>query len=204
MNPLIIFGAGGHGKCIINAALLSRECPALVIDDAPKCAELLGVPVVRSYCPKQGFRFVVAIGHSETRREKFDLLVSYGGLPATIIHPAASVADGSEIGDGTVVLSGATIDPSVTVGENCIVNVGAIIGHDCTVGNDCHISGNASVCGGVTIGEGVWVGVGAIIKEGVTIGDGAYIAMGALVTHDIPPHHKAISPHRKEAMILPI
>jgi hypothetical protein len=57
---------------------------------------------------------------------------------------------------------------------------------------------------GCHIGEASFLGIGAIINNGVTVGRSAFLAMGALVSHDVPPHFKAVSPHRKEAILAPI
>jgi acyl-[acyl carrier protein]--UDP-N-acetylglucosamine O-acyltransferase len=48
------------------------------------------------------------------------------------------------------------------------------------------------------------VGSATFINNGVTVGRSAFLAMGALVSHDVPPHFKAVSPHRKEAVLTPI
>lgn len=205
MNPLLIFGAGGQAKCIANAAIQGGESPFAFLDDNPKSATLFGLPVLftETFSPPTQFRFIVAVGNPVFRREKFDWLKRLGGEPATIIHPDASVSLLSEIGPGTIVFANAMLDPCVSIGENCIVNCGAMIGHDSVVENDAHVSAGAIVGAMSRIGRGAFVGIGAMVNPATTIGEFAYIAMGAMISKDVPPNMKAISPHRKEAVLLP-
>ena len=205
-KPFYTFGAGCQARCILNAALEAGYRPSAFLDDHPQASDLLGVPifVAAGFPFEPGFRFVVGIGDCDRRREKFDLLVSKGGEPMTIIHPDSSVSRFSRIGAGTVVFAYALLDPCVRVDENCIVNAGAMIGHDAIVERDAHISAGARVGAGCHIGEASFLGIGAIINNGVTVGRSAFLAMGVLVSHDVPPHYKAVSPHRKEAILTPI
>jgi len=206
MKPLLIFGAGGHGRAVIGAAIESGLKPDLISDDHSDAKSMLGFPLLSSDDVRSlgAFRFVVAIGTSSIRRAKFDWLVSLGGEPETIIHPRASVSPFACVGKGSVIFSLAHLDPCVEVGENCILNVAAHIGHDSIIEEDCHISANTVLGGGCIIKRGATINLGAIVNVGVTIGEYSELAMGALVSKDVPPHYRAISPHKKEAILLPI
>ena len=74
-KPFYIFGAGGQGRCILNAALEAGYRPSAFLDDHPQASDLLGVPIfgAAGFPFEPGFRFVVGIGDCERRREKFDL-----------------------------------------------------------------------------------------------------------------------------------
>lgn len=207
MKPLLIFGAGGHAVVVISAANAAKDPPDLVIDDDPKSAKVMGIPLL---CASElanfekPFRFVVAIGDPVIRRNKTDWLISLGGEPISVIHPRANVSEQVSIGPGSVLFPLSHCDPCVSLGIGTILNAGALVGHNSQLRDYVHIAGNSLVGGRCHIGNNVWIGMGAHIKDGVTIGDDCFIAMGALVSHDIPPNHKAISPHRKEAIVLPI
>lgn len=207
MKPLLIFGAGGHAKAVIATALASGVLPDLVAADGSREKSFLGIPFLPAEDVAHiegGFRFIVAIGNSSIRRQRFDWLLSVGGEPLTLVHPRASVSEYVEIGRGSVIFALAHIDPCVSIGENCILNAGAMIGHDSIIGDDCHISVNACLGGGCHVGRGAWVSIGAAIKEGVRIGEESFVSLGAILSHDLPAKHKAISPHKREAIILPI
>lgn len=202
--PFYIFGAGGHAKCVFNAAIESRIEPSAFIVDHPNQNRLFETPILDVSRISGEFQFVVGIGDFKIRREKFNLLRFLGGVPVTIIHPAASVSRYATIGAGTVILSRAMIDPSVRIGENAIINVGALIGHDCIVEDDAHVSAGAVVGAMSHVGVGAFVGIGALINPGVDIGRECFIAMGALVNHDVPAFKKAISPNKRECLITEI
>src|SRR5438067_1336042 len=64
--PLLIFGAGGDGKAVLDSALMNGLIAALVADGTPKRDELFGVPVVASF-DLTPVHFVVAVGHNAAR-----------------------------------------------------------------------------------------------------------------------------------------
>ncbi len=74
-NPLVLFGAGGHGKVVLDAALSAGLTVAWVVDDQPDIDLLLGVPVIatssREWRELRSFRFVAAIGQNATRARVF-------------------------------------------------------------------------------------------------------------------------------------
>lgn len=190
MKPLIIFGCGGHGACVISTARLAGLQISHCVDDAPSRGDLLGVPVKATRAasfPKSGFDFVVAIGDCAARKRVFGWLKALGGSPMTIVHPMAYVAQEAAIGPGSVILAQAAIDPLVTIGENVIVNIGAVIGHDSLVEAHSHVSGNVGLSGATHVGEGVWVGINSCTIQGVSIGEWTVIGAGSVVVRDIPP-----------------
>lgn len=201
----LIYGAGGHAKAVIDAAIESGSFPDAILDDHPTVDRLLGIPVFQtsSIVLPPEFRFHVAIGNCKMRKEKFEFLRSLGGIPATVIHPFSSVSRFSEVGVGTSILHGAVIDPCVKIGDNCIVNDGAVIGHDSIIGNHAHVSANVALGGSCRVGECAWISLGASIQEGTRIGDRAFIGLGAMISRDVPADYNAISPHRKEAVFFP-
>ena len=46
--PFVLFGAGGHGKVVLDAALAANRKILFVVDDAPHELKLLGRPVIKS------------------------------------------------------------------------------------------------------------------------------------------------------------
>ena len=189
VGPLIVFGAGGHGAAVIDAARHAGFQPQWCVDDSPDGESVLGV-VVRAAgafkWPKR-FRFVAAIGDCIARRDAFQRMLALGGAPFTIIHPRAHVSGAATVGPGSVVLPMSAIDPRVAIGANVIVNLGAIIGHDCLVESHAHISGNVSLAGGTHVGEGAWVGIHSCTIQHVKIGAWSFVGAGSCVTRDIPP-----------------
>lgn len=184
-SQLVIFGAGGHGKVVINAALEAGVRPALAVDDAPACDCIFGVPVVATSCIDWidfgRFEFLVALGSNELRREVFDKLMKFGGLPGTILHPSASIAPSVSIGRGSVVCAGSILSVDVRIGDNCILNTGCLVDHDCIIGSDVHICPGVQLAGNVSIGDGSTVGIGSCAIPGVRVGKNCMIGAGSVM-----------------------
>jgi sugar O-acyltransferase (sialic acid O-acetyltransferase NeuD family) len=185
-KPLIIIGAGGHGKVVLDAALKAGFTVSGFLDDVPIESEINGikhlgmVSDVKKYAKSHSF--ICSIGDNSIRRD----VVSFEDVEwATIIHPSVQIGIEVEIGLGTIVMATAIINISTQIGSHCIVNTGAVVEHDCIVSDFVHISPNATLCGGVNIGEKTWIGAGAIVKNDLSICENVIIGCGAVVLKDI-------------------
>jgi sugar O-acyltransferase, sialic acid O-acetyltransferase NeuD family len=185
---MILFGASGHGKVIIDA-VQSEGLKSVdkVIDDYPKVDLLLGIPVLSSneVNLKPSDEGIIAIGNNKTRQIIANRLnVNY----STIIHPKAIVANSAKIGKGTVVLANAVINADVIIQEHCIINSSAVIEHDCKLSSFVHVSPNAALAGNVLVGEGTHIGISATVVQGISIGKWVTIGAGAVIIDDIPDY----------------
>ena len=122
----------------------------------------------------------VAIGNADIRER-----LSRDRNLVSLIHPKAVIADGVEIGEGTVVMAGVVINAGAKVGSGCIINTASSIDHDCSIGDFCHISVGAHLCGIVVVGNKTWIGAGATVSNNVNICGGCTIGAGAVVINDI-------------------
>lgn len=191
IERLVIVGAGGHAKVVLDA--LARASVAVrrvdLVDQqtARQGAELMGhvVGPMPVEADLHGAHFHLAIGDCQARARLHAALSTRGGLPWTIVHPAACVGRGAELGSGSFVAAQAVVGPDTALGDGCIVNHGSVVDHDCRIGDFSHIAPRATLCGGVQIGSGVLVGAGATILPGVSVGDGAVIAAGTTVLRDV-------------------
>ena len=192
-EPLFLIGAGGHGLVVLDAVESAEGTShGLAIFDqsenriGQKALDL----IVQRFDPAanmKGRRFHVCIGDNATRARLFGVLAGAGGVPATVIHPIATIAPSAVVGFGTFVAARGIVAPDAVVGEGVIVNHGTIVDHECIVGKFCHIAPGATLAGNVRVGERVMIGAGANILPGVRIGDDAIIGAGAVVTTDVPP-----------------
>ncbi len=138
---------------------------------------------------------VIGLGSIRTNEERsylFEMIIQMGFKPATLIHPAAVVSPGAQIGKGSVIMAGAVVNVDAQVGENVIVNTGAIIEHDCRVEDHSHIACGACLSGGVQVGRKSLVGAGATVIQSIRIGRGCLIGAGAVVVRDIPDEAVAL------------
>ena len=189
---VVIVGAGGHGRVVMDALLTSRADAAGIVfaadDESVRGSTILGRPVegTISACVGVGTRFHVAIGDNEVREQVTIRLLAAGAEPVAVVHPQARVSPFADLGSGLFVAAGAVVGPLARIGAGTIVNHGAVVDHDCVVGEFSHVGPNATLAGAVRVGRGVLIGAGANLLPGVSIGDAAIVGAGAVVIDDVP------------------
>jgi sugar O-acyltransferase (sialic acid O-acetyltransferase NeuD family) len=188
--PLVIYGAGGHGKVLADIALRCGIEIALLLDDDVSVKEICGLPVQNArtadWSGLAQFVFHVAIGDNVCRERIFNQLLKRGGMPWSLIHPFTAISPGAEVGRGVAVCAGAVINPGARIADDCIINTCASVDHDCIVQAHAHVCPGVRLAGNVQIGARTMVGVGASILPGVRIGEGCRIGAGAVVNRDVP------------------
>ena len=189
---LVLLGAGGHGKAVLDLTLAAGGFEvAGLVDAAPRDAAVLGHPVLGTEAALPGLRADgvtqahPAIGDNAQRLAAGARLRHADFVLPPLVHPTATIGTGAVIGDGVVVMARAVIGPDARIGRLALINTGAIVEHDCDVGEGAHVGPGAVLAGGVRLGPRVLVGAGAAICPGVTIGADARIGAGAAVTRDV-------------------
>lgn len=179
---MILYGASGHGKVIIDILEAKGIKIDYIVDDNPNLQDLLGYEVR----PNTGHypEAIISVGAPEVRKKIAEEIKVENYV--TAIHPTATVSPRAVIGSGTVVMQGAIIQTCSKIGEHCIVNTGASVDHDCILDDYVHVAPHATLAGGVKVGEGSWIGAGAVVKQGVNIGAWCMIGAGAVVVKDVP------------------
>ncbi len=184
---LLVFGAGGHGCVVVDAALRSCAWSAVTASDRDpvRCmGELLpGVPLqAASALPVHGLVHV-AIGNN-TAREKESLVLGVHRL-VTVMHPHASVSPHAVVAAGCFIAAQAVLAPGAHLGLGVIVNHGAVVDHDASVGAFAHIAPGAVLGGHARVGARVLVGAGAIVQPGRCVCDDVVVGAGAVVCADV-------------------
>ncbi|RYC51434.1 acetyltransferase [Flagellimonas olearia] len=184
---MYIFGAGGHGKAIIDLVVSDSEFDVDGLFDDNENGKIMGIPVgnINDHQFSKNQDFHIAIGNNQTRK---DLSETFKVNYPKLIHPSSTISKYSSIGEGTVVMPQCSIKAMTAIGRHCIVNAGAIIGHDVTIGDFVHVAPNSAVAGFVNIQEGAHIGIGASVIQGVTIGKWSIIGAGAVVIRDVPEY----------------
>lgn len=183
---LVIIGAGGHAKVVIDAIRLQgKYIPYAVIDEINYGHIFCGIKVEKRLEQKDNLAFVVAIGDNKTRKEKYQSCLQLGWQPATIIHPSAVIANDVSLGAGTVIFAGAAINAATVIGENCIINTGATVDHDCRLANHVHVAPGCHLAGEITIGEGSLLGIGTVAIPKRKVGNWVVAGAGAVIIDDI-------------------
>ncbi len=184
----MIFGAGGHGRVVADAAICTGAWATILASDrnvAVCLGELLPGVQLQSpdKLPPPDIPVHIAIGNNLARQEEAD---SWGhDRLVSVVHPSSSVSRFSSIGAGCFVGAGAVVGPGARLGPGVIVNHGAVIDHDVQAGGFSHIAPNAVLGGQVRIGMRVLIGASAIVLPLKVIGDDVTVGAGAVVNRDL-------------------
>lgn len=188
---MILFGASGHCKVVLDILLSQKKAVDYILDDQPKVEEIFGVPVLKNnlsedYNPQ---KVIVSIGNNYTRKK---IVEKYSFEYTTAVHHKSTISIFADIKEGTVVMANAVVNPGAKIGRHCIINTSAVIEHDCRIEDYVHVSPNASLAGNVCVKEGAHIGIGAQIIQGVTIGKWATVGAGAVILRDVPDFAVAV------------
>ena len=193
-EKLVVFGAGGHAKVVIDIIEQqgSYEIAGLLDDDLKHQGQrFFGYPVLgtRADLPRlisaQLRHAIVAIGDNADRAAVATHLDQLGWSLVSAVHPRASIGRGVNIGPGTVVMAGCVVNADAYLGAQVIVNTGATVDHDCRIEDGVHIAPGCHLCGNVGVGQGSLLGAGATVTPGVRIGNKAIVGAGSTVIHDV-------------------
>jgi sugar O-acyltransferase (sialic acid O-acetyltransferase NeuD family) len=196
-QPLLLLGAGGLAREVLAAVRTMPDAwqPVGALDDDPARhgGHIDGLPVLggSDLVHEHADAAVVACVANAHRPRARARLVDRLGLPvrrwATVVHPAASVPPGVEIGHGTVLLAGVVVTAPQRIGAHVVAMPQVLLTHDDQVEDFVTLAGRATLAGGVHIGTCAYLGQGAMVRENLKIGRGAVIGMGSVVLHDVAP-----------------
>jgi UDP-perosamine 4-acetyltransferase len=201
-KPVIIIGAGGHAKVVIDTL---KKCDMKILgavdtNSSRHGTNILGIPVlgtddiVATHKPDS---ILLANGVGSTsdtalRQKIFKRFKEQGYTFTTLIHPTAIIAEDVKISEGSQVMAGTVLQPGIRMGVNCIINTSASIDHDCIIGDHVHIAPGATLSGSIRIEDLVHVGTGASIIHQINIGRQSIIGAGAVVVHSVGAHKTVI------------
>lgn len=185
---MIIYGASGHAKVVIDCLRARGMDVIALFDDNPAVTKLLDLKVRHQYHTGlyPGKNLLIAIGNNQIRQKIAEKVASTNPPPPVLSHPTSFISGDVEIGDGSVVLHNATIQSSARIGRFVIINTGATVDHDCELGDFVHVAPNATLCGLVKVGDLSLIGAGSVVIPTIRIGKGCVVGAGAVVIQDVP------------------
>jgi sugar O-acyltransferase (sialic acid O-acetyltransferase NeuD family) len=196
MMMLVIYGAGGFGREVMDAARRINERHArwegiAFLDDRVTEPTIYGAEVLSLSHAVERFgntrlEAVIATGEPYVRKALREKLEAANVRMATLIDDATVVSPSSEISAGAVILCGCYVSSGAKLGANVAVVAGSLIGHDTVIGDDTVISGHVNIGGCSTIGSLSYVGMGVQVKDQTKIGSSSIVGMGSIVCKDIP------------------
>lgn len=195
-DPIVIIGAGGHGKVVLDVLRAAGQYePVGFIDADTRLAgtKVSGVPVLgpTNVLPKlrqqqRVAHAIVAIGDNRTRYRYLAAIESEGFELTSAIHPTAFVSPTARLGRNVVVCPNASIITEARLGDGVIVNTGAIVEHECELADAVHVAPGACLAGRVRVGACAFIGIGAQVIQCLAVGEGATVGAGAVVIQDVP------------------
>lgn len=197
--PVIIIGAGGHARVLLEVLQLAGRRVLFATDrEAGRLGQHLdGVEIrddaaINQWSP-DAVELVNAIGSVSSLAARKNVYCRFRALGyrfATVIHPASVIARSAVIRAGAQIMAGAVVQPGCMIGEDVIINTAASVDHDCRIGDHVHIAPGVTLSGNVSVGECTHIGTAAMAIQGIQIGSAALVAAGAVVVRNVPDQTK--------------
>lgn len=197
MKNILLFGASGHAKVIIDIVEKENkyQIVGLVDDFAPVGKEVLGYKVIGTvqqlssvFTEHTIFGGVVAVGDNALRKQMVERIKDM--IPefvfVSVMHASAQVGKNVSIGEGTVLMAGSIVNSQSILGKHCIINTKASVDHDGVLGDYSSLAPAVTLAGTCTVGSMSAVCLGANVIQGISIGKETVIGAGSLVLENIP------------------
>ena len=172
-RKLILIGAGGFAKSVIDSLELDKYEIVGFIDDIKK-GKHLGYSILGNSLDNLNVKshyFFVCIGNNEKRALWYNRILEKGLEIINVIDKSAIVSKNIRIGKGIFIGKLAIVNSDVTLGNNIIVNTKALLEHGTSVGDNSNVSTN--------------IGSSSVLNGQLKIGDGAIIGSGTVVIKDV-------------------
>jgi UDP-perosamine 4-acetyltransferase len=195
---VIIVGAGGHAKVIIELFAAGAKNRVVGLIDNAKSGAVLDIPIVGTDADLRRLRCsgveraFVALGDNERRVAMGRHLQGCGFQIVNAISPTAIISPSVTVGTGIAIMAGAVINAECQIEDFAIINTGAVVDHDGHVGEGSHIAPGCTLAGSVKIGRLAFIGTGTSIIPSISVGDEAIVGAGACVIRNIPARMSAI------------
>lgn len=168
MEEVILIGAGGHGKVVLDTILSNLEGNIKVIGflDDGNIEEIAGIKKLGNISEWKKYKdkkFHIAIGNNSFR-EKLVKEIKEERL-LTVIHKTAYVSSMSEVGKGSYIGAMVVINHGSRIGRCSIINTGSIVEHDCKLGDYTHLSYRVLVGSESNISARTMIDMGRVLER---------------------------------------
>lgn len=189
MEKLIIIGAGGYAKSVIDSIDIYNYEIMGFIDEFSKQPEHLGYPILAHNLEQvedsKKYVYFIAIGNNEKRKKWYERLKSNNLRIINVVDKSAIISSRAVLGTGCFIGKMAIVNSKARVGNNCIINTRSLVEHGCIVSDHVNLSTNTVINGDVKIGEGSFIGSSSVTIGQLTIGKWSTIGAGAVVIRDV-------------------
>lgn len=189
-SPLVVYGAGGHGTVVADAAVCAGFEVLGFLDDGRPVGDVSPFGKVLGgagwWRAHPGVAVALAVGDNAIRQRLLKALTADGVEAMRIVHPRAVVSRAATLERGVAIFALAVVNPGAHIGAGAIINSGAVVEHDVRIGECAHVASNATLAGAASLGDLSLLGSGACVLPGINIGERSIVGAGAVVTRDIP------------------
>ncbi|MEX2459817.1 MAG: acetyltransferase [Paenibacillaceae bacterium] len=208
--PVIVIGAGGHARVLIDALRLqsidilgftdpNAERKETVFQDV--C--YLGDDRIIATYPPSEVRLVNAIGSigsTEQRKKIYEFFKAKSYFFQSVVHPSAVISQDVVLLEGVQIMAGVILQAGSRIGENVIINTKTSVDHDCIIGSHVHLAPGVTLSGGVQVDSGAHVGTGSTVIQWVRIYTNSIVGAGSLVLKNVPPNSTVYGVPAKEVV----
>ncbi len=191
-KELIIIGAGGQARVVIDAAEDTGfdVCGIVDIDYNGQNEKILNYPVLGDFSVLNEFNpektcLAIALGDGQERADYFHKLQKLGFRIPKIVHPTAIISKHVKIGKGVFINAGAIINAKADISDNSIINTGAIVDHEVNIGKHSQVGPGTKIGGRAVIGENTFIGLGVCVLDKIKIGDNVIVGAGSVLIKDV-------------------
>lgn len=189
MKKLIIIGAGGFAKAVIDS-LDHEKYEISGFIDSFKSGEHQGYPILGNKLdfidkPTQ-YVYFIAIGDPDCRALWMNLLSEQKLTTINVIDKTSIISKRSKLGTCIYVGKMAIINCDSELEDGVVVNTRALIEHGNYISYCSNISTNVVLNGDVYVGNKSFVGSCTVVNGQLKIGSSSIIGSGSVVIRDIP------------------
>jgi sugar O-acyltransferase (sialic acid O-acetyltransferase NeuD family) len=195
MKNILIFGASGHSKVIVDIIEKQEKynIQGFIDKNRKKNTSFMGYKVLGNQSSLKDIIYsnkiyggVIGIGdnyiRSVIRNKVIKIIPNFKFV--NCIHPKTIVGKDVKIGGGNVIMAGVVINSSAIIKNHCILNTNSSVDHDSLMSDFSSIAPNVTIGGNVTIGNYSAIGIGANIFHNVNVGHNCIVGGGSLVCND--------------------
>jgi sugar O-acyltransferase (sialic acid O-acetyltransferase NeuD family) len=194
MMNVAIYGAGGHGRVVLDILLQAGHHVECFLDTSTALhgrrvdgVEVIGGMERLADLPaREVGGVVVAIGDNGVRRAMANHIDAAGLRLVNAVHPSANLARTVSLGRNVVIAAGALVCAHCQIGDSVILNTGCVVDHESMIGTAVHVCPGVKLAGRVTVEAGAFIGIGASVIQNVRIGREAIIGAGSVIIRDVP------------------
>lgn len=190
-SSLVIVGAGGHGRAVLDVARSADVEVVAFIDERHAGQRIHGIRVYSNPLEVQwteNRKYLVAIGDNWRRERVVErtLLELPNAKQAVLVHGTAYVAPDAVIEPGCVIMAHVFVGPGCKIERGCILNTGSQIDHDGHMLAFSSLGPKACLGGNIKLGRRSIVAIGATVKHGIKIGNDSLLAAQGYLHRSIP------------------